>query len=153
LSKLLYFLCLEAKTGIFISCGDDNKASRWPTYTSFDPGLKIFLSYIFLYTIEVPPISAPDISNQFRPFPTYPTGRSRVENKRKCFFMTFKIPTISYHILLFITAKQSMIIGSYCQCCFLLILSTFLEKVSVLRLKKILEKVASLTQISKKINF
>ena len=46
-----------------------------------------------------------------------------------------------------------MIIGSYCQCCFLLILSTFLEKVSVLRLKKILEKFASLIQISKKIIF
>ena len=48
-------------------------------------------------------------------------------------------------IFLFITAKQSMIIGSYFQCCFLLILSMFLEKV------RILEKFASLTQISKKI--
>ena len=46
-----------------------------------------------------------------------------------------------------------MIIGSYLQFCFLLILSTFLKKVSVLRLKKILKKCASLTQISKKIIF
>ena len=46
-----------------------------------------------------------------------------------------------------------MIIGSYLQFCFLLILSTFPEKVFVLRLKKILKKFASLTQISKKIIF
>ena len=46
-----------------------------------------------------------------------------------------------------------MIIGSYLQFCFLLILSTFLEKGFVLRLKKILKKFASLTQISKKIIF
>ena len=28
--------------------------------------------------------------DQFRPFPTYPTGRGRVENKRKLIFYNFK---------------------------------------------------------------
>ena len=43
----------------------------------------------------------PTNSDRFRPFPTYPTGRSRVENKRKLFFYDFQnsdqfrpIPTI-----------------------------------------------------------
>ena len=38
-------------------------------------------------------------TRHFRPWiPTYPTGRSRVENKRKLFFMSFKIITNSDHI-------------------------------------------------------
>ena len=40
----------------------------------------------------------PTNSDRFRPFPTYPTGRGRVENKRKFIFYDFQnsdqIPTI-----------------------------------------------------------
>ena len=73
------------------------KASRWPTYTSFDPGLKIFLSYIFLYTIEVPPISAPTFptmdSDRFQQIPTFSDISDRSEQGRKqkkMFFYDFQ---------------------------------------------------------------